>query len=373
MPSTSLNVSLAERSYHIHIASDELSRLPNLLAEWLAERLYWHQATPKGLIITDENVLEQAQAVQAVLSQDKWQTTIFSLPPGEQTKSLAHLASIYTQLTLLQADRKTMIFAVGGGVIGDLAGFAAATYARGLPFVQIPTTLLANVDSSVGGKTGINLPEGKNLVGAFYQPLGVFIETTFLDSLPDREFRSGLAEVVKYGVIMDEAFFRYLEANINAINNRDADVIREIVLRSCRCKADVVEQDEYERTGLRAILNYGHTFAHAYETLCGYGLLLHGEAVAIGMLDASRLAEKLGRINLVVTERQRTLLSALGLPVVLPSNTRPDSEKMVEAMLLDKKTVGGKLRFILPTRIGHVEMVRDVPKEMVIQTLGEAG
>ncbi len=369
MSATSLSVSLGDRSYNIHITTDGINDLPALIADWLSDRLYWHQSSPKGLIITDENVLEQAQKVQTALTSDQWTTTILSLPPGEQTKSLSQLACIYTQLTQMTADRKTMIFAIGGGVIGDLAGFAAATYARGLPFIQIPTTLLANVDSSVGGKTGINLPEGKNLVGAFHQPLGVFIETSFLETLPDREFRSGLAEVVKYGVIMDESFFEYLEKNVDAINQRDPSVIRTMIRRSCQCKADVVEQDEFERSGLRAILNYGHTFAHAYEALCGYGLLLHGEAVSIGMLDASRLAERLGRIDASVTKRQSDLLSALGLPIVLPSNGRPSSQKMVDVMMLDKKTVGGKLRFILPTRLGHVELVRDVPTDLVIETL----
>ena len=369
MSATSLSVSLGDRSYNIHITTDGINDLPALIADWLSDRLYWHQSSPKGLIITDENVLEQAQKVQTALTSDQWTTTILSLPPGEQTKSLSQLACIYTQLTQMTADRKTMIFAIGGGVIGDLAGFAAATYARGLPFIQIPTTLLANVDSSVGGKTGINLPEGKNLVGAFHQPLGVFIETSFLETLPDREFRSGLAEVVKYGVIMDESFFEYLEKNVDAINQRDPSVIRTMIQRSCQCKADVVEQDEFERSGLRAILNYGHTFAHAYEALCGYGLLLHGEAVSIGMLDASRLAERLGRIDASVTKRQSDLLSALGLPIVLPSNGRPSSQKMVDVMMLDKKTVGGKLRFILPTRLGHVELVRDVPTDLVIETL----
>ncbi|WP_459555717.1 3-dehydroquinate synthase family protein [Lacunimicrobium album] len=372
MPATSLNVSLGDRSYHIHITTDGIDALPGLISDWLTTRLYWHQSSPKGLIITDDNVSDHALRVQSVLAADKWSTTILTLPAGEQTKSLAHLASIYTQLTQMHVDRKTMIFAVGGGVIGDLAGFAAATYARGLPFVQIPTTLLSNVDSSVGGKTGINLPEGKNLVGAFHQPLGVFIDTSFMETLPDREFRSGLAEIVKYGVIMDAKFFAYLEHNIDAINRRDAAVIREMIQRSCQCKAEVVEQDEFERSGLRAILNYGHTFAHAYEALCGYGLLLHGEAVAIGMLDASRLAEKLKRIPADVTKRQRDLLTAIGLPTILPSNGRPDPQKMIDVMRLDKKSVAGKLRFILPTKLGHVELVKDIPEQLVVETLNES-
>jgi 3-dehydroquinate synthase len=196
---------------------------------------------------------------------------------------------LYDQLVDMAADRRTIVVAIGGGVTGDLAGFVAATYARGLRFVQVPTTLLSMVDSSVGGKTGINHPRGKNLIGAFHQPIGVLIDLTTLTTLPDREYRSGLAEVVKYGVILDHEFFDYLEKNVEGLNARTPEVLRHVVARSCELKADVVRQDEYETTGLRAVLNYGHTFGHAFEALSGYGGLLHGEAVSIGMICASRL------------------------------------------------------------------------------------
>jgi 3-dehydroquinate synthase len=246
-------------------------------------------------------------------------------------------------------------------VVGDLAGFVAATYARGLPFIQVPTTLLAQVDSSVGGKVGVNHPLAKNLIGAFHQPLGVFCDTATLDTLAEREFTSGLAEVVKYGVILDAEFFEYLEVNVGGLLERDAAVLRHVIARSCRLKADVVEQDEYERTGLRASLNYGHTFAHAYEALAGYGELLHGEAVAIGMVDAARLAERRKLIDASIAQRQIALLEALGLPTRLPATARPSADDILDRMRLDKKTQAGKLRFVLPTRLGHVELFSDVP------------
>src|SRR5207248_7080195 len=222
----------------------------------------------------------------------------------------------------------------------DLAGFAAATYNGGLPLVMVPTTLLAMVDSSVGGKVGINLPEGKNLVGAFHQPVGVWIDTAFLDTLPDREYRSGLAEVVKYGVILDAEFFAWLEANADAVLARDPAAVRHVVTRSCRLKADVVEQDEFETTGLRAALNYGHTFAHAFEAVGGYGAWLHGEAVAAGMVCASRLAERRGLIEHAVTERQRELLEALGLPTAPGPWPAGD---LLAVMRSDKQAGAGRL------------------------------
>src|SRR5262249_25363312 len=211
-----------------------------------------------------------------------------ALPVGEATKSLTAASQLYDVLADLHADRKTLIVPVGGGVIGDLAGFVAATFNRGLPLLMVPTTLLAMVDSSVGGKVGVNHPRAKNLIGAFHQPAGVWIDTAALATLPEREYKSGLAGVVKYGVILDAEFFAWQEANAEAVLARDAEAVRHVVARSCRLKADVVEKDEREETGLRAVLNYGHTFAHAFETVGGYGSWLHGEAVSAGMLCASR-------------------------------------------------------------------------------------
>ena len=273
------------------------------------------------------------------------------------------------ELVDFKADRRTAVVAVGGGVVGDLAGFVAATYARGLPFVQVPTTLLAMVDSSVGGKTGVNHRKGKNLIGAFHQPAGVFIDTNVMSTLPDREYRAGLAEVVKYGVILDAGFFEFLEQNIAAINERDPGALRHIVARSCELKAYVVKEDERETTGLRAILNYGHTYAHAFEALAGYGELLHGEAVSIGMICGAKLARTLGRIGDEEVDRQVELLKAMHLPIDVPANLREQPGEILSVMLLDKKTVAGDLKFVLPDGIGHVETIGGIDASSVTACL----
>jgi 3-dehydroquinate synthase len=285
---------------------------------------------------------------------------VASVPAGEGSKSLAVAGDLYSRLAAIQADRKTAVLAIGGGVIGDLAGFVAATYNRGLPLLMVPTTLLAMVDSSVGGKVAINLPEGKNLVGAFHQPAGVWIDTTLLDSLPDREYRSGLAEVVKYGVILDADFFGWLESNLEAVLRRDPIAVEHVIARSCRLKADVVEQDEREESGRRMVLNYGHTFAHAFENVGGYGGWLHGEAVAAGMVCAARLAERRGLISPDQTQRQSNLLKRIGLPTAIPLGWEADA--LIAVMRRDKKNVAGRMRFILPTRLGEVAAFDDVPE-----------
>ncbi len=346
------------------IGDGVLLRIAEIVAPW-HERLSGGQAAGRAAIITDRNVATHARTVANRLSTAGWETVQIVLEPGEPTKRQEVVSGVYDRLVEMKADRRTVVFAVGGGVIGDTAGFVAATFARGLPFVQVPTSLLADVDSSVGGKVGINHPQAKNLIGAFHQPMGVVIDTDVLRTLPDREYRSGLAEVVKYGVILDAEFFEYLEANTSAINARDPEVLAHMIARSCRLKADVVKQDEFETTGLRAVLNYGHTFAHAFEALCGYGELLHGEAVSIGMLYASRLAERLGRIEAGDTERQLRLLEGLGLPAALPEGVLLSDDEVIERMKLDKKSVGGRLRFVLPTRLGHVELVDGVSEEDV--------
>jgi 3-dehydroquinate synthase len=258
------------------------------------------------------------------------------------------------------------VVAVGGGVIGDLAGFVAATFARGLPLLMVPTTLLAMVDSSVGGKVAVNHPRAKNMIGVFHQPVGVWIDTAVLGTLPDREYRSGLAEVVKYGVILDAPLFEFLEANTDAVLAREPEAIRHIVTRCCRLKADVVEKDEREETGLRAVLNYGHTFAHAFETAAGYGTWLHGEAVAAGMVCASRLAQSRGLIGADLTGRQDRLLRRFGLP------TEPEpwpAADLLTTMRSDKKALSGQLRFILPRRLGEVALFDDVPEAAVAAVL----
>jgi 3-dehydroquinate synthase len=354
----SVHLALGDRSYEIIITSDAPGLLPEAVEGWWGRRGFATRRNRLALVVTDDHVRDpHASRVAGAFQQAGWNCHTLSLPPGEQTKSESHLASIYDRLVDLQAGRQTLVVAVGGGVIGDVAGFAAATYARGIPLVQAPTTLLAQVDSSVGGKVGINHPRGKNLIGAFYQPLGVFIDTAVLGTLSDRDYRSGLAEVAKYGVILDAEFFEFLEKNIPRLTAREPAVLRQIVARSCALKAMIVEQDEFEQTGLRSVLNYGHTFAHAFETLIGYGQLQHGEAVAIGMICASLLAERLGRIDAGITERQIALLTALGLPVRLPEPDRPEPDAILSAMRLDKKSVGGQLRFVLPKRLGQVELV----------------
>jgi 3-dehydroquinate synthase len=316
-----------------------------------------------ALVVADAHTAGLGRAVEISLRDAGFRTATATIPAGENSKSLAELARLYDALYEMAADRRTAVVAVGGGVVGDLGGFAAATYNRGLPLVMVPTTLLAMVDSSVGGKTGVNHPKGKNLIGAFHQPAGVWIDPAFLDSLPDREFRSGLAEVVKYGVILDAAFFEYLEANAAAVLARDPAAVRHVVARSCRLKADVVEKDEREETGLRAVLNYGHTFAHAFETAGGYGGWLHGEAVAAGMVCAARLAERHGLVGPELGERQLALLTRFGLPAA-PKPEWPIDE-MIAVMRRDKKASGGRMRFVLPTRLGEVRLFDNVPESLV--------
>ena len=316
-----------------------------------------------ALVVGDTNVEHLVQRVRDALSDSGFRIATSLVPAGEPSKNLFTAAFLFDKLADLTADRQTLVVAVGGGVVGDLAGFVAATYNRGLPLLMVPTTLLAMVDSSVGGKTGVNHPKGKNLIGAFHQPAGVWIDTALLGTLPDREYRSGLAEVVKYGVILDPELFAFLEANAAAVLARDPAAVRYVVARSCRLKADVVEQDEREETGLRAVLNYGHTFAHAFETVGGYGAWLHGEAVAVGMVCAMRLAERLGRVGPELGERQTKLLDAFGLPTVVKPEWSVDA--LLDVMRRDKKAEAGKLRFVLPSRLGHVELVADVPEEVV--------
>lgn len=358
-------VNLGDRSYSIVVGSHILRQLPEFLGSWLKLKP-GAAAQPSAFLVTDEHLADShALAVQQSLQSAGWRVGRQVLAAGEQTKSLAPVADLYDRLIDFPADRHTVILAVGGGVMGDLAGFVAATYARGIPFVQIPTTLLAQVDSSVGGKVGVNHPRGKNMIGAFYQPRGVCIDITTLATLPARDYRSGLAEVIKYGMILDAEFFEYLEQHLAEVNARDPAVLQYVVSRCCRLKADVVERDEFERTGLRAVLNYGHTFAHAFEALSGYNELLHGEAVAIGMIYASRLAEARGLIDSTVTHRQVHWLTGVGLPVSLPPPLQFSTDDVLSRMRLDKKTVGGQLQFVLPTRLGHVELMRDIPEQAV--------
>jgi 3-dehydroquinate synthase len=347
---TTVTVELADRSYTIEIGAGLLARAGSLVRGW--------QGATHVALVTDENVADtHAASVAESLAAAQMAVDLLVVEPGEETKSIDSAEQLWLKLLDVGTQRTSIIVAVGGGVVGDLAGFVAATFARGLAFVQVPTTLLAQVDSSVGGKVGVNLPGAKNMVGAFWQPLGVIADTDVLATLPTREYRAGLAEVVKYGVILDAEFFAYLESHLEQINSRDPKVLAHLIARSCQLRASVVALDERETTGARAALNYGHTFCHAFEAVSGYGQVLHGEAVAMGMLCASRLAERLGRISADVTERQRTLLAALGLPVDPPAL---DADRLLAAMQSDKKASHGRLRFVLPSKLGHVDLVGDV-------------
>jgi 3-dehydroquinate synthase len=361
MGATAIRVNLGERSYDLIVTNDDRDGV----GPFARERV---KGGTQAFIVTDEHVARHAGSVAAALTRVGFQIRTAVRPAGEGQKSLAVAAELYDQMVDFHADRRTLVVAVGGGVVGDLAGYVAATFNRGVPLLMVPTTLLAMVDSSVGGKVAVNHPRAKNLIGTFHQPAGVWIDTAMLATLPERDYKSGLAEVVKYGVILDPELFRYLETNTAAILQKRLDVVRHIVTRCCKLKADIVERDEREESGLRAMLNYGHTFAHAFETAAGYGAWLHGEAVAAGMVCASRLAERRGLIQTDVTLRQLRLLEAFGLPTA-PGDWPPD--RLIETMRSDKKALGGKLRFILPTRLGEVALFDDVPEADVRAVLSE--
>ncbi|TWU66781.1 3-dehydroquinate synthase [Crateriforma conspicua] len=370
-----VTVPLDDRSYPIRITSacicgkEGRAADVRFLTDAAADVTHW-------VLIVDEAVSKRwatpiAKALDSI--GDAVRVDVIDIPSGETSKSVESIGGIWNQMLNLGTDRRSVVVAVGGGVVGDLAGFAAATFARGVRFVQVPTTLLAMVDSSVGGKTGINLPGAKNMVGAFWQPEAVWIDTDVLATLPDRTYRSGLGEVVKYGVIDDAKFFDWLVDNADALVRRDADALRYAIAASCESKARVVGADERETSGRRAILNYGHTFAHAIEATTGYGTWLHGEAVAIGMQMAARLAIRIGMCDADLLERQSDLLAACQLPISMDT---ADIEAMLTVMQRDKKVAHGKLRFILPSRIGHVDLVSDIDRNDVIasieQTIGKA-
>jgi 3-dehydroquinate synthase len=355
MSTTTVDVALGARSYPIWIGAGLLTDP----ARWRAAIRGRHV-----LVVTNETIAPLYLArVQAGLTGLDHAALV--LPDGESHKTLTHTAAVFEALAALGASRDATILALGGGVIGDLAGFAAACWMRGIDFVQMPTTLLAMVDSSVGGKTGVNLAAGKNLVGAFHQPRAVVVDSDTLATLPAREYRAGLAEVVKYGAIGDAAFFAWLEAHADALAARDAGALVEAIAVSCRHKAGVVARDEHER-GERALLNFGHTFAHALETQTGYGTLLHGEAVAIGMVLAAKLSADLGRAPRADAERLAALLRALGLPVTPPAC---DPQRLLALMRLDKKNLSGRLRLILWRGIGSAEIVPDIDDKAILRVL----
>jgi 3-dehydroquinate synthase len=352
-----LHVELGSRRYPITIGSGLLGQ-PGLLAGLAPGK--------HALVITDENVAPHWLApIESALAGKTVRTLV--LPPGEQEKNLQRFGEVIEALASLGASRDATVFALGGGVVGDLAGFAAACWMRGVRFVQLPTTLLAMVDSSVGGKTAVDLPSGKNLVGAFHQPAAVLADIDTLATLPERELRAGLAEVIKYGAIFDVGFISWLERNIDALRARDPVALTEAIARSCRHKAGVVARDEQEQ-GERMLLNFGHTFGHAIEVEQGYGGLLHGEAVAIGMVVAARLATQVRRAPVADTERLTALLRRAGLPVALPEGLDPQA--LLGRMKLDKKGVSGTPRLILWRGIGRAEIMREVPEAAILHALG---
>ena len=351
-----LQVDLGERSYPITIGQAVLTK---------GERIVDAVSGERAAIVTN-NVVGPLylDAVTRALRAAGKRVTEIVLPDGEEHKDWQNLQRIYDHLLIDQCDRKTTIIALGGGVVGDMAGFAAATYMRGVPFVQVPTTLLAQVDSSVGGKTGINHPMGKNMIGAFYQPKAVIADTATLNTLPARELSAGLAEVIKHGAIIDAAFFDWIEANIGQLMARDPEALAYAVRRSCEIKAEVVRQDEREG-GLRAILNFGHTFGHAIESGMGYGQWLHGEAVGCGMVMAADLSHRLGYIDAASRDRVAALVQAAGLPHVAPDL---GAARWLELMQVDKKNEGGQIRFILLKPLG-APLITTVPQEALLATM----
>lgn len=353
-----LTVDLGDRSYPIFIGLGLLEQ-KNLVAPYVKAK--------QVMIVTNETIaplyLEQTLALF-----NDFETHHVILPDGEEYKNITVLNTIFDKLLTQHCDRQVTLVALGGGVIGDMTGFAAACYQRGVPFIQIPTTLLSQVDSSVGGKTGVNHPQGKNMIGAFHQPQCVLIDTNTLKTLESRQLSAGLAEVVKYGLINDAEFFDWLEQNTQALLNLKPEAIAYAVERSCLDKANVVAQDEKEK-GMRALLNLGHTFGHTIEAGMGYGIVLHGEAVAIGMVLAANMSQRLGWMDAASVARIEAILQAMNLPTRIPQDVT--TKRMLELMKVDKKVQAGKVRLILMKGIGEALLVDDYPADVLQQTLVE--
>jgi 3-dehydroquinate synthase len=354
-----LQVALGERAYEIHIGAGLLGQGGEILGRVLRQ--------PRAIVVTDQNLerTRHPKHLMETLTRAGVDAHMLVVPAGEASKSMSQLERLLEDMLALNVERKVTVVALGGGVVGDLAGFAAAVLLRGVDFVQVPTTLLAQVDSSVGGKTGINSRHGKNLIGAFHQPRLVLVDTDVLDDLPPRELRAGYAELVKHAFIRDPALFDWLEEQRARLFAGDSDVRREAIHRSLAIKAAIVAEDERETTGTRALLNFGHTFAHAYEALAGYGEgLLHGEAVALGMTRAFELSVRLGLCPAAEAERARTHLDAVGLAVRSREvrNAIFPAEGLLEAMQRDKKVEAKRLTFVLSHGIGKAALHRDVPE-----------
>jgi len=348
-----LTINLGDRSYPILIGEDTLPQLPAILDQL--------SVSGKVGVVTDTNVGPlYGDRVLNSIDRTGRDAALCVIPAGEHYKRLATIEGICTDFVRAGLDRGSVIMALGGGVVGDVAGFAAAVFMRGIRFIQVPTTIVAQVDSSVGGKTGVSLPEGKNMIGAFHQPSAVVIDLTMLRTLPDRELRAGIAEVIKHGVIADDALFAYMEQSADAIVAKDLNALIYLIRRSCEIKGAIVEADEREQ-GLRANLNYGHTFGHAIETVSQYAFL-HGEAVALGMCAAATLARELGMVSPDFVTRQKNCIQKYGLPT---SWQEIPVDDVLEVMHHDKKAKSGKLKVVLPTRFGEVIHRSDITREQL--------
>jgi len=349
-----LEVALGARSYPIHVGAGAIRLAGPLLAESGSGR--------DAIVVTNATVAAHwLSPLQASLAASGVRAETVLIPDGESHKNWATLHDVLTRLLELRAERATTLIALGGGVVGDVTGFAAAIYQRGMPFIQIPTTLLAQVDSSVGGKTGVNHPLGKNMIGAFHQPRAVLVDTDCLRTLPARELAAGLAEVIKYGAIRDAGFFAWLEQRMDALRSRDPEALAQAIETSCRIKAEIVGADEREQ-GERALLNFGHTFGHVIENAMGYGEWLHGEAVAAGMVIAARVSQRLSRIDAGSVERLEALVTGAGLPVAAPTL---GFERWKSLMGRDKKVVGGSIRYVLLDALGHAVISADVADDIL--------
>jgi 3-dehydroquinate synthase len=352
-----LTVDMGERSYQIMIGFSDLDRLGiNLLPLNLSNRICLVTNTTVGKLY--------GSRVKTILADSGYTVSYYEAPDGEEYKTLQSAAAIYDQMVNAEMERSSAVVALGGGVVGDMAGFAAATYMRGMPLIQVPTTLLAQVDSSVGGKVAVNHPRGKNLIGCFYQPRLVFADLQTLKTLPVREIKSGMAEVIKYGAIWDSVFFTFLEQRLDRILNLEPEALMETVRRSCAIKAEIVSRDERE-DGLRAVLNFGHTIGHALESLTDYRVYRHGEAIAAGMAVAASLAVGRGMMNSADRERLVALLSRTGLPVSIPYPARD----IMELLSHDKKVFEGRPRFVLPLKIGQAEICSGLEDEEIAAAL----
>mgnify|MGYP001235525635 CR=1 FL=1 len=371
-----LQCELDERSYPIYVgelgvagvAENKVMQANEPGLAVISQQLTKFVGGKQVAVITNETVAPlYLQSLLEAL--EDYQVDVYKLPDGEEYKTLESYNQVMDFLLKARHNRSTCLIALGGGVIGDLCGFVAATFQRGVDFIQIPTTLLAQVDSSVGGKTAVNHPEGKNMIGAFYQPKAVLADTSVLATLPPREFAAGLAEVIKYGVIDGDDFFTWLEEHIEDLVRRDTAALRYVIIRSCAVKAEIVSGDEREH-GRRAILNFGHTFGHAIEKLSGYGSWLHGEAVAIGMVMAATLASRIAGFPARDVKRLSDLLEASGLPSA-PEPNALDAGAMIDAMGMDKKVLDGNMRFIIPKNLGDIYVDASVPREALDAVLAE--